>query len=225
MPGLPPLARKPPANRSAPRESFVDKDLGYDRRFTTQDSFIKSGKDRLPIDFEITDPKVMVIDDGPAEGPYAPSFIISKLQPNESLRMLEPYKPANAKEGKKHSYAVCKIVNKVEELKRMRDAKERKKAAGGKVKSKELELSWGIGENDLGTKVRQLSGFLNKGNKVEVAIGRKKGGRQVSKEDAEGLLKTLRRMIGDIEARETRAQEGEVGQNVRLFLAAKGTTP
>ncbi|KAL7919753.1 hypothetical protein ACQKWADRAFT_300328 [Trichoderma austrokoningii] len=204
---------------SAASEIEDDKDRGYDRRFTTQKDIERSGRDRPPWDHEITDPQIMVIDNGSAEGPLATRYVLTKLEEGESLRMMTPYVPANEEDQTPARFAVCKIVNKRDEYERLKQLKERKKTTvAGKPKTKEMELTWAIGGHDLATKLRQMGGFLNKGMKVELMIGKKKGGRAVEAEEARDVLKKLREEIEAQGARETKKQEGQVGGTMRLYL-------
>ncbi|GFP55772.1 translation initiation factor IF-3 [Trichoderma asperellum] len=196
-----------------------DKDRGYDRRFTTQKDIERSGRDRPPWDHEITDPQIMVIDNGSAEGPLSTRYVLTKLEEGESLRMITPYVPANAENKTPAKYAVCKIVNKRDEYERLKQLKEKKKTAvAAKAKTKEMELTWAIGGHDLATKLRQMGGFLNKGMKVELMIGKKKGGRAVEVDEAKDVLKKVKEEIEAQGARETKKPEGQVGGTMRLYL-------
>lgn len=196
-----------------------DKDRGYDRRFTTQKDIERSGRDRPPWDHEITDPQIMVIDNGSAEGPLSTRYVLTKLEEGESLRMITPYVPANAENKTPAKYAVCKIVNKRDEYERLKQLKEKKKTAvAAKAKTKEMELTWAIGGHDLATKLRQMGGFLNKGMKVELMIGKKKGGRAVEMDEAKDVLKKVKEEIEAQGARETKKPEGQVGGTMRLYL-------
>ncbi|KND86724.1 Translation initiation factor IF-3 [Tolypocladium ophioglossoides CBS 100239] len=199
---------------------------GFDRRFTTQKDIERSGRDRPPQDHEITDPQIMVIDNGASEGPLATSFVLTKLEPEESLRMIQPYVPADAKNGRPSAQlAVCKIVNKRDEYARQRQLKEKRRAGdgGGKPKTKELELTWAIGEHDLATKMRQMGGFLAKGMKVELMLGRKKGGKQVSGEEAADVVRRVREEVAVHGGREGKPASGHVGATMRMFLEGKGS--
>ncbi|RSM05658.1 hypothetical protein CEP52_006134 [Fusarium oligoseptatum] len=212
------------AARAASESTTVDPDeRGFDRRYTTKEDFVKSGRDRLPQDFEITDPKIMVFDNGNFDGPLLTRNVMSRISPSESLRMIQPYVPADRKENKPVQYAVCKIVNKKEEYERQREKKERARVSKQTTaKRKELELSWGIGENDLSTKLRQLGQFLGKGMKVEVILGYKtKGQKRVDEATAADVLAKLKKGIEDVDAREYKAQSGDVGKTLRLYVEGK----
>ncbi|KAL6805217.1 hypothetical protein J3E68DRAFT_387904 [Trichoderma sp. SZMC 28012] len=209
--------KKPSA--APPSDEDPDKDRGYDRRFTTQRDIERSGRDRPPWDHEITDPQIMVIDNGSAEGPLATRYVLTKLEEGESLRMMTPYVPANSETGAPAKFAVCKIVNKRDEYERQKQLKERKKTAvAAKAKTKEMELTWAIGGHDLATKLRQMGGFLGKGMKVELMIGKKKGGRAVEMDEAKDVLKKVQEEIEAQGARETKKAEGQVGGTMRLYL-------
>ncbi|KAL7785270.1 hypothetical protein V8C37DRAFT_394226 [Trichoderma ceciliae] len=208
------------ASASASSENPDDKDQrGYDRRFTTQRDIDRSGRDRPPWDHEITDPQIMVIDNGSAEGPLSTRYVLTKLEAGESLRMIMPYVPASSEDDTPAQFAVCKIVNKRDEYERQKQLKERRKtAAAAKAKTKEMELTWAIGGHDLVTKLRQMGGFLSKGMKVELMIGKKKGGRAVEMDEAKDVLKKVKEEIETQGARETKKPEGQVGGTMRLYL-------
>ncbi|KAI9149587.1 translation initiation factor IF-3 [Paramyrothecium foliicola] len=212
--------RRPPRK---PRQSGVDD--GEERtRYTTAEKIQQSGRSRPPQDHEITDPKIMVIDNGETEGPLSTRLVMSKLEPGESLRMIQPYKPATNESPVE--FAVCKIVNKRDEYVRQQELKERKRAdhqAGrtASKKLKEVDLTWIIGPNDLGTKLRQMSQFLQKGMKVEVVIARKKRTREASADEAANVLRKVREEIETQGFREAKPAEGEVGASMRLYLEGK----
>ena len=204
------------------KERADREDRGFDRRFTTQKDIDRSGRDRPPQDHEITDPQVMVIDNGTTEGPLATSFVLTKLETDESLRMIQPYVPADTKNGRKAQFAVCKIVNKRDEYTRQRQLKEKKKtAAAAKPKTKELELTWAIGEHDLATKMRQMGGFLSRGMKVEVLLAKKKGGKQVDSKEAQSVVQRIREEVSSQGARESKPATGAAGGTMRLYLEGK----
>ncbi|RFU80347.1 translation initiation factor if-3 [Trichoderma arundinaceum] len=211
---------KASAKTSSSDENSDDKDQrGYDRRFTTQRDIDRSGRDRPPWDHEITDPQIMVIDNGSAEGPLATRYVLTKLEEGESLRMITPYVPANSENNTPAKFAVCKIVNKRDEYERQKQLKEKKKTAvAGKAKTKEMELTWAIGGHDLATKLRQMGGFLNKGMKVELMIGKKKGGRAVEMDEAKDVLNKVKEEIEAQGAREAKKPEGQVGGTMRFYL-------
>ncbi|KAH6611609.1 translation initiation factor if-3 [Trichoderma cornu-damae] len=210
---------KASAGASSSEDSDDKEQRGYDRRFTTQRDIDRSGRDRPPWDHEITDPQIMVIDNGSAEGPLSTRYVLTKLEAGESLRMITPYVPASSENDTPARFAVCKIVNKRDEYERQKLLKEKKKTAvAAKAKMKEMELTWAIGGHDLATKLRQMGGFLSKGMKVELMIGKKKGGRAVDMDEAGDVLKKIREEIEAQGAREAKKPEGHVGGTMRLYL-------
>ncbi|KAI5461728.1 hypothetical protein BGZ63DRAFT_342839, partial [Mariannaea sp. PMI_226] len=205
--------------RSAPTPQPVDDDRGYDKRYTTKEDIEKSGRDRYPQDHEITDPKIMVLDNGNVDGPLLTRHVLSRLDSSESLRMVNPYIPARPKDGRMAEYALCKIVNKKDEYLRQREAKERRRVAKAtSAKVKELELNWAIGENDLQTKMRQLSGFLEKGWRVEIILGKKKGGRKVEDAEAAQVLSKVKKAIEELGGKEYRDMSGQVNRSLRMYF-------
>ncbi|KAK2616652.1 hypothetical protein QQS21_000475 [Conoideocrella luteorostrata] len=221
-------ATKPPARgprgptSAAAKDQVARDDRGFDKRYTTQKDIERSGRDRPPQDHEITDPQIMVIDNGATEGPLSTPFVLSKLEPHESLRMIQAYVPADPKNGRSGAqYAVCKIVNRKDEYERQKQLKAKKKAATAKPKTKELELTWAIGDHDLATKMRQMGGFLGKGLKVEVLVAKKKGGKQVDGKEAEGVVKRIRDEVESHGGREAKPATGQAGGTMRLYLEGK----
>lgn len=217
------IKRKPrPAKGPNDTSEFDDKDdLGFDPRYTTKESIARSGRDRPPRDLEIKDPRIMVQENGVTEGPLSTRFVLSKLQPEESLRMVRPYMPA--KDGAAESYAVCKIVDKKAEYEKERDKKKSTAAAGagGVVKTKEMELSWGISGGDLDTKMRQILAFLEKGMKVNIAFGKKKKGKPILAPEAEALVAKVRSGIEEGGGKEGRKADGVMGATYRLYAEKK----
>lgn len=210
------LLARPPMEILQPR----DDERNYDRRYTTKEDVEKSGRGRLPQDFEITDPYIMVLDNGKFNGPMPPRKAIGSLAPDESLRMIQPYVPARPKDGVMETHAICKIVNKAEEYARARQLRERRKqtkAAG----VKNVELNWGIGDHDLATKIRRISNFLEKGMKVEVELGVKKRAKKVDDTVAQEVVKRLRKSVEEVGAREFRPEEGGLNRTMRLYFEGK----
>ena len=219
------LKRKPRPPREPVDASALDdrEDLGFDPRYTTKEVIARSGRDRLPRDLEIKDPRIMVMEKGVVEGPLSTMFVLSKLLPEESLRMTTPYIPA--RDGAPESFAVCKIVNKKEEYEKERDKRTKQKvnaAAGGVApKTKEMELSWGISGGDVDTKMRQIVGFLEKGMKVRVVFGKKKRGKEVTGKDAAALVAKVREGIEGAGGRESKGAEGDIGGTYRMYIEKK----
>jgi len=219
------LKRKPRPPKGPVDPSALDdrEDLGFDPRYTTKEVIARSGRDRLPRDLEIKDPRIMVMEKGVVEGPLSTMFVLSKLLPEESLRMTTPYIPA--KDGTPESFAVCKIVNKKEAYEKEREKKTKQKvtaAAGGVApKTKEMELSWGISGGDVDTKMRQILGFLEKGMKVRVVFGKKKRGKEVTGKDAAALVAKVREGIEGAGGRESKGAEGDIGGTYRMHIEKK----
>ncbi|UNI19487.1 hypothetical protein JDV02_005669 [Purpureocillium takamizusanense] len=225
----------------------ADKDRGFDRRFTTQKDIDRLGRDRLPRDHEITDPYVDVIgasssyssssspsgDDAPESTQQRQStrFVLERLRPGESLRMVQPYLPADPDADRPYPrLALCRVVDTRNEYARQRQLKERKKQAAaaaatagraGAGKTKELELTWGIGAHDLGIKMRQMSDFFAKGMRVKLMIARKKRGKEATDEEADDVVRRVREAAAAQGAREDRPAEGQHKRTLHMFFEPK----
>ncbi|KAJ6782020.1 hypothetical protein PWT90_05875 [Aphanocladium album] len=103
----PPPRRGPRGQRSVDSadggEGGRDERRGFSPLYTTAQDIERSQKDRMPQDFEIKDPKIMVLENGSVAGPLSTQYVLSKLDAKtESLRMIRPYIPAGTplKKGK-----------------------------------------------------------------------------------------------------------------------------
>ncbi|SPJ82521.1 related to translation initiation factor IF-3 [Fusarium torulosum] len=213
--------RENPRQQDQESEPFDDEDRSYDRRYTTKEEFEKSGRDRLPKDHEIKDPKIMVLDNGVFDGPLLTRNVLSRLADTESLRMVTPYIRADPKNNKEVQYAICKIVNKREEYERQRELHERRRVSKQtSSKTKELEMSWAISDHDLKIKTKQLVGFLEKGMKVEIVLGFKKKGqkKRTSEDTAEEVFAKVKKLVEDLGSREYKPKDGQVGRTMRIHL-------
>ena len=121
-------------------------------------------------------------------------------------------------------YPVCKLYDK----KAAREAEEAKRKAAKmtKIQTKQLEVSWGMSDNDLGHRIVRLKEFLKKGWKVEVVFGSKRKGwmnkREASAEEAERVLQKLREAVNEVEgAKEWREMQGFLGGEGILSFEGK----
>lgn len=104
---------------------------------------------------------------------------------------------------------------------RERAQKEQKKSS--KSVSKQIELNWAIGPNDLEHKLTQLKGFIEDGKKVEVILASKKRQRQATLEEGRAVLRKVREKLAEADATETQAmQGGEVGKHTVLTIKKRG---
>lgn len=128
--------------------------------------------------------------------------------------MVDPGKPTDPE-----SYPICKILDRKAQREAHR-AKPKSKSPALTVKT--LELNWAIDGNDLGHRLNKMKEFLEKGNKVEVILAGKRKGRKASLEEAENVLGRIRETIAGVEgARESKAVEGIVLAQVKLFAEGK----
>ena len=90
------------------------------------------------------------------------------------------------------------------------------------AKDKELEVNWGIGPNDLQTKIGTLARLMEGPVKVTVKFGRKKGSKtKLEYADMEELVRKVREQISEMGAREHKPAEGFIGKTMMLHFASK----
>lgn len=214
------FARGPP-----PPEDAEDEDTIYDKRYTTKESIIASGRGRHPKDHEIPDPKIMVIRDGNISGPLLTRNVLARLDESESLRMVKTWVPPDRKEGVPAQYAMCKIVNKKEEYLREREAEERTRLAKeASKKTKVIVVSWGIGDNDLEFKMRMLGEFVAKGYRVEVRLSKKKRANRIKVDEAQAktVLDKVLKLVEPMDLKSYRDAWGQINWDYHLYYEKAG---
>ncbi|KAJ9658417.1 hypothetical protein H2198_003701 [Neophaeococcomyces mojaviensis] len=107
-------------------------------------------------------------------------------------------------------------------------AKEASQAAAAKSlrdsKPKQIELNWAISAHDLDLKMKQLKEFVEKGKKVEILLAAKKRQRRATPEEAQNVVKHIRKTISEIErCKELAPMDGTVGgQALMVVQKTKG---
>lgn len=179
---------------------------------------------RMPRDEEITWPYVYVKTPGvegwePLGTPRPIKEVLAELDRKETY--LEATAMPRADEDGSPRWPVCKIVNKKEELAKLKDLKDRKKK--GTVKEKELELNWTLASHDLDHKLKTLQKFLSKGYKVQLVLQKKARGKATATaEDANALLERVKQVTEEVKgSKEWKGREGQVLGRYMIFLQGK----
>ena len=115
---------------------------------------------------------------------------------------------------------VCKIVEK--HAFRKAERAKSKAAKNPQATAKQLELSWGIGPNDLGHRLNKMQQFLKEGKRVEILVSPRKKTRSFTKDEAQVVVQRIRNRIARIEgAKEWREMSGNVGESVTIYVEGK----
>jgi len=177
---------------------------------------------RLPADVLIRDREILIAgEDSKLTGPHNTSRVLQSLDlDTQSLRMVSRAPPNPT--GDQPQYAICRIVDKRLEKEREKEQeKARKETARRLARIKELELNWAIASHDLGHKMKQMKGFLEKGYKVEVIFAKKRGSRMATRDEAEALVKAVRDVVAEVRgAKEWKAADGQPPKVMKLYLDA-----
>ena len=126
-------------------------------------------------------------------------------------------------------YPVCKYYDK--QLERDRESARKKAAKASKTESKQLEINWTVGDNDLSHRMGRLKEFLEKGARVEIIIGssRKKGWMKKRTDDtnfAGRLVDKIRAAMTEVQGAKERAEmTGKLGEEVRLSFEGPKKKP
>lgn len=111
---------------------------------------------------------------------------------------------------------VCKIVNKLEYTQREKAKAKAIKAA--KVQTKQIELNWAIDAHDLAYRLKQLTGFLEKGRKVEVTLTRKRHKRAPTVDEIKHVIQSVLDTTKDAGGSQIKPMEGEPGKHVKITV-------
>lgn len=120
---------------------------------------------------------------------------------------------------------ICKLVSreKLEAEEKAaylaKKAKKRNSKDPSKV-SKTIEISWATAANDLIHKMKRINEFLQKGNRVEVIMGVKKGMAKQPLAKMEELVNRIRAEVEDT-AKEWKEAEGKIGVQYQVFLEGR----
>ncbi|KAK1981729.1 translation initiation factor IF-3 [Colletotrichum cereale] len=222
-----PSSRTLPPILSPPMQSFARHAALIHRyrkpnRSTTPDSKAATNPRQLPADVMIRDRQILVVDeDNKLTGPHDTLRVLRSLDlDTQSLRMVSraPPKPT----GDQPRYAICRVVDKRVEKERERaQEKNKKETARRLARVKELELNWAIASHDLGHKMKQMKGFLEKGYKVDVIFAKKKGSRVATRDEAQALVQAVRDAVAEVKgAKEWKEAEGQPPKVMKLYLDA-----
>ena len=163
----------------------------------------------LPINEEIRDPEVRLIDEN---GVQLGIMDVRAAQRLADERELDLVKLSNA------NPPTCKLMDyskhRYDMMKREKEQRKNQKI----IEVKEIRLSATIDQHDMEVKAKACSRFLQDGNKVKVSIRFR--GRQITRGDiGEEVMTTFYNMVSD-KATQERAPKQE-GRNMYMVLAPK----
>jgi translation initiation factor IF-3 len=122
---------------------------------------------------------------------------------------------------------VCKVLDREvvvkHDLERYQNAKENRKAKKGSKPQnvmKEIELSWAISDHDLEHRLKKVREFLEKGYRLDITIGTKKGMKKKLRADMIALLDRIEEACLQW-GKERSEPEGEVGRRYTMKFEGK----
>lgn len=117
---------------------------------------------------------------------------------------------------------ICKLISKEqlgEEERAAYHAKKTKKQSGKDPAKtvKTIEISWATAPNDFGHKLKRINEFLQKGNRVEVILGVKKG---MAKQPLGKMVELVGKIKEEAEksGKEWKPAEGNIGVQYMIYL-------
>ncbi|KAI1150777.1 hypothetical protein F4825DRAFT_389035 [Nemania diffusa] len=184
-------------------------------------------------DKDIPHPWVRIADsEGTLGPPQSLTRALAALPPDHSLVMVAPPQDPSDRDPRLPARvlaappaAICRVVDVKAEAAAARAAEEAAKEAAQAAKrtaqqTKTLELNWAIAAHDLAHKTRQMTRFLDKGMRVEILLARKRGSRQATRDEGDGLVRQVREAALAVEGTEEhKRMEGFVGGVLKMFFA------
>lgn len=85
---------------------------------------------------------------------------------------------------------------------------------------KKVEISWATAPNDLEHKLKRIDEFLQRGNRVEVILGTRKGMAKQTPEKVAGLVERIRKEA-EKSGKEWKVAEGVIGVQYLIYLEGK----
>lgn len=180
-------------------------------RFVRANKFSKA-EDQRKRDEGIHSREVCLVQpDGKLGNPQALSWVLNRI--DRKAEFVEQYDEVDG-------IPVCKIINKKEAREA---AKARKKQKQPSAVTKYLELNWAIDKNDLAHRLGKLREFLERGNRVEVLLlKKKKRMRDATAEEGRQTLESLSKYVKGVEgAKEMRSMEGDFLGRTTLYYEGK----
>lgn len=117
---------------------------------------------------------------------------------------------------------ICKVINRRDQNQKER-TKAKEMAARKRSEPKQVELNWSIDNHDLSHRLKQMSGFLGKGRKVDIVLKKKRGKRVASKEEIEHVMDSVKEAIEAADAVEHKPMDGQPGRELWMFVKRRGT--
>lgn len=159
-------------------------------------------------------------------GQFHPNVSVREILQQMDKRL---YRLVHLNHRSENATATCKLHThaQLEEARIQQEARAVKMAARAKQEAalaktvKELQMSWGIAPNDLAHRTKKIKEFLDKGNRLEILIAKKKGMAPVEKERMEEVVSLLKQAIEEAGGIERKAMEGEIGRQVILRYRPK----
>ncbi|KAI5836864.1 hypothetical protein DFP73DRAFT_570424 [Morchella snyderi] len=114
---------------------------------------------------------------------------------------------------------ICKLISKqtMVEASYMMDKKKKTVTKDPSKIVKIVEISWATAQNDLGHKIKKMVEFMQRGNRVEVVLGIKKG---MAKQPLGKMAELVTRIRAEAEpyGREWKAPDGAIGMQYIVYF-------
>ncbi|RPA80658.1 hypothetical protein BJ508DRAFT_377019 [Ascobolus immersus RN42] len=111
----------------------------------------------------------------------------------------------------------------IAEREKERAAEAKAEAERYKKEVKELKISWGIGEHDLGIKMKKAKEFLEHGKRVHVTLAIKKKMARVELSQMKDLVERIKDLMAGFGGEEYKPMDGTIGRMAELkFRPGKG---
>ncbi|KAF3908578.1 hypothetical protein ABW21_db0208744 [Orbilia brochopaga] len=181
--------------------------------------FIEDARVRYPYDEEITAHNASYIDEtGKLVGKFPVTQILRSYDHNKYhlIQLANPDTLPDDAEG--HIVRLFLKDTLLAKLAEERENNLRKKKKSPRDIVKEVQIAWGIDLHDLRHRLEKVASFLEKGNRIEIMIAKKKGQAKVAQERLDEVMEVVDDFLYYNGGEPVKKREGEVGGQLKIFV-------
>ncbi|KAF3910793.1 hypothetical protein ABW20_dc0102451 [Dactylellina cionopaga] len=181
--------------------------------------FIEEERVRFPYDDEITALNPSFIDETSKLVGIFPIEQILRSYDREKYHLVHIHSPDSlSAESEGHIvrlFPKSLLLERIE-ADRAEVIKNKKKKKSGRDTVKEVQISWGIDPHDLSHHLKKVGKFLEKGNKVEITIAKKKRQPKVSPEKLNEMMAIIDEFLYYNGGELSKGKQGELGVQLKM---------
>ncbi|KAK6350058.1 hypothetical protein TWF696_006307 [Orbilia brochopaga] len=181
--------------------------------------FIADDRVRYPYDEEITAHNASYIDEtGKLVGKFPVSQILRSYDHNKYHLIQLANADSLPDEAEGHVVRLFLKETLLAKIAEERESSARRKKKSPREVVKEVQIAWGIDLHDLRHRLEKVAQLLEKGNRVEIMIAKKKGQAKVPQERLDEVMEIVDEFLYYNGGDELKKREGEVGGQLKIYV-------